>query len=120
MQKMVVFFHLKIFGKKLKMSEESSLNIFYTNKALLDISDIKKYLLFHFTQREVDQLYVMLQGFEKVIKAFPELYPISLKGGGLRRAVLSKQLSLFYKVSTDKIMIIAAIDNRMSFEKWPR
>ena len=43
---------------------------------------------------------------------FPELYPLSGKSKGDRRAVLSKYLSAYYVYNNKEVTIIAFIDNR--------
>jgi len=101
------------------MPDYPLLPIYYTDRSVADLLNIKGYILKYFTQKEVNRLYVMLQSFEKVVAAFPELYPTSIKSNKIHRAVLSKQLSVFYRVSKDKISVVAIIDNRMSYAKWP-
>jgi plasmid stabilization system protein ParE len=93
--------------------------IYYTDKAITDLIGIKGYLLKFFTSKEVNKLYAVVQSFEKVVVVFPELYPASIKNKNIHRAVLSKQLSVFYRVTKERISIIAIIDNRMSYSKWP-
>ncbi|ASU35813.1 Plasmid stabilization system protein ParE [Mucilaginibacter xinganensis] len=75
--------------------DENSLKILYTNRAESDAITIKNYLLHKFTQREVDNFYEILIIFENIVCAFPKLYPKSIKGKNIHRAVLSKQLSVF-------------------------
>ena len=38
----------------------------------------------------------MLSDFENVAASFPQLYPLIINSEKIRRAVLSKQLSVFY------------------------
>ncbi|MDB5091536.1 MAG: hypothetical protein JWR09_5530 [Mucilaginibacter sp.] len=101
------------------MDENSLLNILYTNRANSDAITIKNYLLYKFTQREVDNFYDLLRIFENIASAFPLLYPKSINSKNIHRAVLSKQLSVFYKVSKSAIIVIAILDNRMNKAKWP-
>ncbi len=61
----------------------------------------------------------MLETFERVVSVFPELYPKSVKGENIHRAVLSKQLSVFYTILNNEISVIAMTDNRMDYDKWP-
>jgi len=57
------------------MDENPLLSIFYSRRAVDDAREIKGYLLYKFTQREVDNFYKLLHIFEKVVTAFPHLYP---------------------------------------------
>ena len=101
------------------MADNSVYNISYSNRSLSDALIIKEYLLYKFTQKELNNFYHMLGVFESMVVKFPKLYPQSFKNKKLRRAVLSKQLSVFYSITKDTIFIVAILDNRMSSTKWP-
>lgn len=101
------------------MDENSSFVIHYTKRANADAIVIKNYLLYNFTHREVDHFYDLLETFERATKPFPELYPLVNNSKKIRRAVLSKQLSVFYRVSKNRISINSILDNRMDPSKWP-
>ena len=83
------------------MAENSLLKVTYTKRSLANITAIKDYLLYKFTQREVNNLYRMINDFERVTVSFPDLYPLIEDSKNIRRAVLSKQLSIFYTYSKD-------------------
>ena len=93
--------------------------IHYTDRSVADALTIKGYLLYKFTQKEVDKFYKMLGVFESLVCSFPKLYPKSPKSKNVRRAILSKQLSVFYTDSKNTIIVIAILDNRMDIIKWP-
>ena len=97
-----------------------TLPIIYSPRSLADAVIIKNFILSKFTQREVDNFYKMLASFEKVVTTFPHLYPKISSSRNVRRAVLSKQLSVFYNVSNSEISIAAILDNRMDIAKWPK
>lgn len=101
------------------MAEKKANHIHFTKRSLSDAEAIKDYLLYKFTQREVANFYHLLEIFESVITAFPELYPKSSINSKVHRAVLSKQLSIFYTIAKHKISVVAILDNRMSVSKWP-
>jgi plasmid stabilization system protein ParE len=92
---------------------ENILPVIYTNRSISDSIAIKNFILVKFTDREVNNFYKMLETFERVVSAFPDLYPQSITNQYVRRAVLSKQLSVFYKVKKNEISVIAMIDNRI-------
>jgi hypothetical protein len=77
------------------MADNSVYNISYSNRSLSDALIIKEYLLYKFTQKELNNFYHMLGVFESIVSKFPKLYPQSSQKKKLRRAVLSKQLSVF-------------------------
>jgi hypothetical protein len=102
------------------MADKILPKIIYSKRSLANIRAIRDYLLYKFTQKEVDNLYSMLGDFENVVAIFPELYPLIVNSRKMRRAVLSKQLSVFYTFSNDTLSIAAIFDNRMDNSKWPK
>ena len=100
------------------MPDKIIFEIVWTNNALLTAQDIKKYLLYKFSDKEVSFFFSLLKTFEKAISLFPELYPLTRKKSKIRRAVLSKNLSVFYRKNRNKIEVLAVLDNRMDLSKW--
>jgi plasmid stabilization system protein ParE len=101
------------------MAKNLHLVIEWTDRSISDSLSIKRYLEKEFSQREIDNFYKLLEAFENVIISFPKLYPQSVKNKKVRRAVLSKQLSVFYILTKEKIMVVAVLDNRVGYAKWP-
>jgi hypothetical protein len=62
----------------------------YSKRANKDTTAIEGYLSYKFTQREIDNFYLLLERFENIIVCFPELYPLTTKRFDIRKAVLSK------------------------------
>lgn len=60
------------------MAENKSFDIFWTDNALLNSQNIKKYLQNNFSLKEIDSFFSMLQTFEKAVSVFPMLYPVPL------------------------------------------
>jgi plasmid stabilization system protein ParE len=101
------------------MAKDTLPVISFSTRALANAETIKNYLLYKFTQREVNKFYELLGIFENIIVKFPQLYPKSSINSKVHRAVLSKQLSIFYITTKNKITVVAILDNRMSGAKWP-
>jgi len=101
------------------MAEEQLLSVYWTARSISDSIAIKEYLQEKFSQKEIDNFYNLLSSFEKIILLFPKLYPQSIKNKKTHRAVLSKQLSVFYTLSKGQITVVAVLDNRMGYSKWP-
>ncbi len=91
--------------------------VFWTERSLKNAEDIISYLQIEFTSKEIDRFFELLKNFERTISHFPLLYPSSQKYPNLKRAVLSKELSLYYEVSDRDIVVIAMQDNRQSQPK---
>ncbi len=98
---------------------ETNLSVTWTDRSLSDSQTIRNYLQYYFSKKEIDNYYKLLESFEKIVPVFPTLYPRTKKNKGIRRAVLSKQLSVFYKTTKETIVVIAILDNRMNDSKWP-
>lgn len=95
------------------------MKVVYTDISIDQTEIIKSYLLYKFTQREVERFYKLLEKFDRRVVIFPEMYPVSVGNPGVRHAVLSKQLSVFYRTSQFTITVLAILDNRMDPKKWP-
>ena len=90
----------------------------WTENSLKNAIAIKNYLKENFSEKEIDYFYSLLFNFEEVISYFPELYPQINKKYKIRRAVLSKEVSLFYTTELRMIRVLAIIDNRCDISKW--
>ncbi len=93
------------------MLKSSSYSVEYTEQALFNAREIVAYLSSSFSQKEVSAFYKYLADFEKLIIKYPNLFKKSRKINS-RRAVLSKELSVFYTVEVNKIIVLAIFDNR--------
>ena len=93
------------------MVDNKSLIVEYSKQSLENVKEIVSYLQNKFTEKEVNNFFKVLNDFEKIIILYPELYSESQKKR-IRRAVLSKVLSVYYSVNKNKISIIAIFDNR--------
>ena len=93
------------------MAEKSKFVVEYSRQSLINAKDIVFYLRIKFSEKEVNNFYLAISDFEKIITVYPILYPESSKKG-IRRAVLSKVLTIYYSVKKNKIRIVAIFDNR--------
>ena len=92
--------------------------VLYSERALQNAISIKNYLQNNFSKKEVDVFFALLQSFEAVVKEFPKLYSATSRKKNIRRAVLSKQLSVFYRVNNSNIEVLAMLDNRCDISEW--
>ena len=100
------------------MPKSSVTSIVWTERSLQNAISIKEYLVSEFSAKEIDGFYSLLESFEIAVCAFPELYPESEVKKRVRRAVLSKVLSVFYRVKKNKIEVLAILDNRCDIGNW--
>ncbi len=82
--------------------------IFWTEEALQGLKEIIDYLSTEWTQKEVDDFKVKLSKQIDHIKINPWLFPKSKFQPRLRKAVLSKQTSVYYEVK-DNVIYLAYI-----------
>jgi len=92
--------------------------VLWTGRALQNAVSIKKYLQDNFSNKEIENFYSLLSAFEMAASAFPELYPTSLVKRAIRKAVLSKELSVYYRINKSHIEVLAVLDNRCDIDKW--
>jgi plasmid stabilization system protein ParE len=93
------------------MSSNLPYSIEYSEQALKNAIEISDYISENFSEKEVKRFFLALLNFEKRIVVYPLLYPIS-KQINARRAVISRELSLFYTIRFKTIFILTIIDNR--------
>ena len=92
--------------------------ITWSNASLTHATSIKHYLQDNFSHKEIDTFYSLLQAFENAVTLFPELYPATVKKENVRRAVLSRELSAFYRYKNEQIEVLALLDNRCTLSEW--
>ena len=100
------------------MPDIKALPVFWTENSLMNTISIKKYLSENFSQKEINSFLALLLSFEEAVAIFPELYPVSGKKRKIRRAVLGNVMSAFYTIHSDKIEVLAVLDNRRDLSKW--
>lgn len=100
------------------MPEKKKLTVLWTYQALKNASSVKAYLEETFTVKEINKFFLFLSTFEKAVTTFPKLYPQTNKKAKIRRAVLSREVSVFYRIVSERIEVIAILDNRCDFSKW--
>jgi plasmid stabilization system protein ParE len=98
------------------MAEKKRWAIAYSTHSLKQAREIVAYLRRRFSQKEIDQFYDSLESFENIIALYPTLYPETSRLK-IRRAVLSKVLSVYYTLGRNKVYVVAIMDNRWDEEK---
>lgn len=87
-------------------------NVKWTLTAEGNIDTIIDYFKTHGSNKQIESFIRELKSFEKIIAYFPQLYPSSNKLKGLRKAVLTKQYSIIYKVGETMVTVVTIWDNR--------
>jgi len=100
------------------MPKKKKLTVLWTYEALKNASSVKAYLSENFSSKEIQNFYSLLSAFENAVLLFPKLYPQTNKKAKIRRAVLSKEISVFYRIISNQIEVLAVLDNRCDLSKW--
>ena len=98
---------------------KSGYKVFWTDHALEELGSTVQYLRLNFSEKEISRLANRIEAVVRSISTFPKLYPESSRQKGVRRAVVAKFNSLYYRVDTRKneIEILSFFSNRQDPEK---
>ena len=100
------------------MAKQKVASIVWTERSLLNAILVKEYLSSNFSRKEIDNFFSLLEAFEISVCAFPELYPPSGIKKNIRRVVLSKVLSAYYRIHKGQVEVLALLDNRCDIDTW--
>lgn len=85
-----------------------------------DYLKLLEYLQEEWGEKVVKKFNGRLQTVLKTIASKPQLYPASSRMKDVRRCVVSKQTSLYYRVKKNKIELITLFDTRQDPKKLKR
>jgi plasmid stabilization system protein ParE len=98
------------------------MEVIWSAKARITYFNVIDYLSRNWTIKEIKQFELRTQIIIDTIKKYPKIFPQSIAHGHIRRAVIDKNNSLFYKIELQnkKIYIINFFDNRQnpSYSKY--
>jgi len=95
----------------------SDYKILWANEAINNLEDTLDYLNNRWTQREVDNFKNRLSRQIGLIQQNPGLFPTSQYNSRLRKAVLSRQTTIFYEVAGQIIYLVYLFNNKQDIEK---
>jgi len=96
---------------------KNTYSVFWSSEALKNMESIFLYLEENWTQRELKKFAKLLDKQIKLIQSNPFLFEKSDKSIDVRRAVLNKQITIYYRVRFSEIQILTLFDNRQNPEK---
>ena len=94
---------------------ESGYEILWTDLALEELSTTIKYLEEEFTDKEIRKLASEIERVTLIISQNPSIFPLSDKKK-IRKVVILKFNSMYYRVMKNKIEIVSFFSNRQSPE----
>jgi len=96
---------------------KNTYKLIWSEEALNNLKGILKYLEKRWSKREIKRFAQLLDKQLELIKNNPYLFAESNKSDGLRKSVLSRQTSIYYKIIDYQIRIISLFDNRQDPNK---
>mgnify|MGYP000941013281 FL=1 len=93
---------------------KSTYKLIWSDEALNNLKGIIDYLENRWTKKEIKKFALLLDKQLKLIEDNPFLFAESDKSNGLRKSVLSKQTTIYYRIIGYEIRIITLFDNRQT------
>jgi len=88
--------------------------IVWSSFAEEDLNRIIEYLLTNWNNQVTLQYVDLVDGLVTQIAIHPKMYPIINKKLRVRKCVITKQNSLYYRVNSERIEILRIYDNRQN------
>ena len=98
----------------------SKIEVVWSIESAKRTDQVIKFLLEEWSEKEAINFLETLRGFEELVSNYPELYPLSQKKKGYRKAVILKQISIIYSVKRNSILVHTLVDNRQDPKKSER
>ncbi len=95
----------------------SKFTVLWTDQAVNNLENIIESISNKWTEKEVANFKRSLTKHIEIIQRFPAVFPQSETVPRLRKAVMSKQTSIFYEVKGDIIYLAYLFDNRKDPDK---
>ena len=95
-----------------RSSMKSTYKIVWTDHAFAELKEIITYLESNWTSKEISRLFKKIEKSLAQIVRNPSMYPKTDRRESVRRAVLTRQLTLYYKTDNNYIYILSLFDNR--------
>ena len=90
----------------------SGYKIFWTDHALSELKNTIEYLEVNWTGKELRNFFRELDHVLELISKNPELFPESVHKKDIRKTVVAKFNSLYYRVNEDSVEILSFFSNR--------
>ncbi|MFY0481260.1 type II toxin-antitoxin system RelE/ParE family toxin [Flavobacterium sp. PLA-1-15] len=91
--------------------------IFWTDNALKELSDTIEFLEENWTEKELRNLALKLEETVQYISQNPNLFQVSDTKKEIRRVVILKHNTLYYRLFKDQIEILSFFSNRQNPQK---
>jgi plasmid stabilization system protein ParE len=92
-------------------------NIVWTDHAISELNDTIEHLVENWTERELINFSKELDHTIELISKNPELFQVSKKKKGVRRAIVLKYNNIYYRVENESVEILSLFSNRQDPKK---
>ncbi len=96
---------------------KSGFDIKWTNHALKELVETFEYLENNWTETELQKLSIKLEKIIELISKNPDLFQKSNIEKDVRRAVITKHNSLYYRIKNQTVEILSFFSNRKNPDK---
>ncbi len=87
------------------------MNVIWSDRAKISYFEVIEFILKKWTVREVRKFDDKTKKIISLIEKSPEMFPTSKKKN-IRKCVLTKQTSLYYTITDEKVFLVTFWDNR--------
>ena len=91
--------------------------VFWTENALSELAKTFEYLETNWTKKEIQKLAFTIEKTLFYISINPRLFPCSTKNKEIRKAVVLKHSTLYYRVKKQQIEVLSFFSNRQNPKK---
>jgi len=95
----------------------NSYKLIWSDESLNKLNGIIQYLNNRWTEKEIKRFIQLLDHQLNLIQSNPYIFPVSSQSNELRKAVLSKQTTIYYSVVEFEVRLITLFDNRQNPNK---
>jgi plasmid stabilization system protein ParE len=92
----------------------SGYKIRWTDHALAELSNTVDYLTANWSENEIIQFANAVDNTVEIISRHPEIFPTSNKKRKIRKAVVDKNNTIYYRVKLDSVQILSVFGTRQN------
>jgi addiction module RelE/StbE family toxin len=93
---------------------KNGLKIRWAEEATKNLENIIIYLETNWTNKEINKFFHKLEKQLLLLSIFPEAYPLSQKKNSIHRCFITKNLTIYYTVKDDSIVLLSLFDTRQA------
>jgi plasmid stabilization system protein ParE len=94
-----------------------ALTIVWSRRASLKFDQIISYLIVEWGEKSTKEFFIKVFEFLETLSEYPEIGSIENKEKNILGFTIVKQVTIFYRITNDKILILLFFDNRQNPRK---